>query len=397
MAAAPRTIPRWPVGGAGFLLMVGVGSMYGMSAVQVELPRLLGLTPAWSLAPFAAASLGLALGSGIGGQALARMGARAAAMTGAVIWGLGSSAAGFALIQASLAGTLAGFAAGGIGVGIAYLTIVATVGPSFPDRPLIGSAIGPLGFASGTCLFFLIAIGTALDRQDNGDAGNVLIMTGLGITLLALIAGWGMPARSAGRTSPGEAELPSVAPARRFLSLLLFANALPGMLLFAAVVPVMSSFYGTSDRSAAELLIAAITVALFLGGLFAPGLRARLGARKAIIVLLLGRALLLMTLPFVPGVGAGIVLIAAVLFGHGAGFSLLPGLMKAQDVPSRFAANYGRVLIAWGLAGVAGVGLAGLSVSVTGGYSFALFSAGGIALLAALMITIRGGTNPALT
>jgi hypothetical protein len=70
--------------------------------------------------------------------------------------------------------------------------------------------------------------------------------------------------------------------------------------------------------------------------------------------------------------------------------------MRAQDVPSRFAANYSRVLVPWGLAGVAGAGLAGLSVSVTGGYSFALAAAGGVALLTALLITIRGGSNPAL-
>jgi hypothetical protein len=388
-------IRSWPIGAAGFLLMVGVGSMYGMSALQVELPRLLGLTPEWSLAPFGAASLGLAAGTAVAARVLRGSGPRKTAVVGAAVWGAGITMSGLALANGSLAGMLAGFAVGGIGVGLAYLTIVATVGPSFPAQPLIGSAIGPLGFMAGTSLFFVTAIITGFHQQDSGAIGAVLVTTGLVIIVLSLLAGRGLPATQAGNPGTGEPARSSAAPAKRLFSLLLFANALPGMLLLAIVVPVMASYNGKTDITSVEGIIAATTVALFLGGLLAPGIRRRLGARKTFAVLLLGRSLLLLTLPFVSGTATGIVLLGAVLFGHGAGFSLLPALMKSQDNPSRFPVNYGQVLIAWGVAGVGGAAAAALSVSVTGGYNLALFLAGGVVLIAALFLLIRGANLPA--
>ncbi|MEV7663613.1 hypothetical protein [Paenarthrobacter sp. NPDC089316] len=368
-----------------------------MSALQAELPRLLGASAAWSLAPFGAASLGLAVGTGLGAKILSPLGPRLAATLGTLAWGFGMAASGLAVANGSLAAAAAGFVFGGAGVGLAYLTIVATVGPSFPTRPLIGSAIGPVGFMIGTSLFFLVAMATGFHQLGVREVGTVLIAAGLLISCVAVAAGRGMP-RSA-TSGEGQRALPaqqtSAAPARRALSVLLFVNALPGMLLLAVVVPVVSN---TLQRSnvAAEAIVVATAVALFLGGLLAPGLRRRTGVRKAFVILLLVRGALLLTVPLIPGTAANVLLLAAVLFGHGAGFSLLPGLMRSQDSPARFHVNYGQVLIAWGVAGLVGVGLAAVSVSTTGGYSAGLAMCGGTVLTAALLLAIFGADLPAL-
>jgi hypothetical protein len=388
--------PDLRVGIAGFLLMIGVGSMYGMSALLVELPRLLGVPVAWSLAPFGAACLGLAAGTAVGARRLHSLGGRLAAILGTSVWGIGMAIAGLALSGGNLPGVIVGFGIGGAGVGLAYLTIVTTVGPSFPTHPLVGSAIGPLGFMTGTGLFFIAALTRGFHHLSGSEIGVFLISAGLIVSTLAFIAGRGMPPASRTASAAIEAEEPSAAPARRVLSWLLFANALPGMLLLAVVVPVMGSYAGQSDTDAAEVLIVATIVLLFLGGLLAPGLRKRMGSRKVFLVLLIVRGLLLVTLPFVPWSAAGVLLLAAVLFGHGAGFSLLPGLMKAQDKPQRFPINYGLVLVAWGLAGVVGVAAAALSVTATGSYGLALFLAGGVALSAAVLLTLSGNRHPAL-
>lgn len=381
------------IGVAGFLLMVCVGTMYGLSALLVELPRLLGVSQGWSLAPFGAASLGLALGTAVGARVLLPMGSRSAAVAGTVLWGLGAAASGTAIAGGSFAGTVAGFAFGGVGVGLAYLTIVATVGPSFPTRPVIGSAIGPLGFTTGTGLCFVAALTTRFQHNSAAEIGGLLVTGGISIAVLAVVVGRAMPpARRSDQPPDPQA---SAASARRILSWLLFANALPGMLLIAALVPVVASDNET-DIPGAQQLIVLMTITLFLGGLLAPGLGKRIGARNTFLVLFLVRGVILIALPFVPGTLARILLLATVLFGHGAGFSLLPGLMKSEDALLRFPINYGQVLIAWGVAGIVGVLIGCLSVNLTGGFHIALAAAGVVALSAALLLALSGDRHAAL-
>jgi hypothetical protein len=62
-----------------------------------------------------------------------------------------------------------------------------------------------------------------------------------------------------------------------------------------------------------------------------------------------------------------IITFCIVLFGHGAGFSILPGLLMARCTQiTQFSYCYGRILVAWGLAGVVGCILDAALVSVTG-------------------------------
>lgn len=376
-----------------FLLMACIGTMYGLSVLLVELPRLLGVSHGWSLAPFGAASVGLALGAAAGARVLLPMGARSAAVAGTGLWGLGTAASGTAIAGGSFAGTAAGFAIGGVGVGLAYLTIVATVGPSFPTRPLVGSAIGPLGFTTGTALCFVAALTTGFQHNSAAEIGGLLVTAGIFIAVLAVVVGRAMPATRTPGPPPGPQA--SAASARRVLSWLLFANALPGMLLIAALVPVLASNSET-DITDAQQLIVLMTITLFLGGLLAPGLGKRIGARNTFLVLFLVRGVILIALPFVPGTLARILLLATVLFGHGAGFSLLPGLMKSEDVLLRFPINYGQVLIAWGVAGIVGVLIGCLSVNLTGGFHIALAATGVLALSAALLMALSGDRHAAL-
>ncbi|WP_144757262.1 OFA family MFS transporter [Curtobacterium pusillum] len=376
------------IGAAGFVLMFGVGTMYGLSGLQTALTATHTVNAAAALLPFGAASAGLAVGSGISGPVLGRLGARGTAMLGALIWAAALIAAGGAFQASSLGGALGAFGAGGIGVGLTYLTLVATVGPAFPSQPLVGSAIGPLGFAFGTAALMLLAA-IAFTGTSAAAIGTALVWAGIAVAALTLATGWGLPPRSTMAPSPIPThEARTAASARRTLRLLLFGNAYPGMLFLAIVIPLIVSSSPRVDGAAAERIIAATTVALFLGGLVAPRLRDLLGARSTFTLLLTVRGIAVFALLFVPTLPAAIIVTALILFGHGAGFSILPGLMRTQDDPSRFARNYASVLISWGVAGAVGSVIAALSVAVTGGFTAALVSAGAVALFSAAALTM---------
>lgn len=389
---AGRGRPTVVTGIAGFLLMQGIGSMYGLSGLQAALPATTAIGPAAALLPFGATCVGLAVGSGLSGAANARFGPRCTGMVGVLVWAAAIFAAGAAIPAGRLGILLATFGIGGIGVGLTYLTIVATVGPAFPKQPLVGSAIGPLGFASGMAALMIVAA-NCFDTDSATSVGGALIWTGVVTAAITLTAGWGLPGRATETPPPAKS---TARPARRALSLLLFSNAYPGMLLLDIVIPLLTETPQHPKAAISELIVAATTIALFLGGLLAPRLRAVLGAQRAFCVILLIRGAALLVVSFAPSTAALIVLVALILFGHGAGFGILPGLMRAQDHRARFAGNYAIVLISWGVAGVAGTLVAMVTWSITGGFSIALVTAGAVAVIGAVVLAVSGKVIPAL-
>jgi hypothetical protein len=379
-----RTSPPYLIGVSGFLLMLGIGTMYGLSALQVALPSILGASATESLIPFGAASVGLAGGTAIGERVQRLLGARRAAAAGVFLWGASFIGSGAALAAGNLAGLGIAFLMGGIGVGVAYLVIVPTVGASFPTRPLIGSAIGPLGFASGTAIFALAM--STLDLPELTSEQAFMSCAGIGVVIAAL-ALIGMPYFPSTRTKPpttGNSGYPATRTrdAQRELSVLLFANALPGMMVFTIAVDLVRQPLRFTTLHA-EHGVAVLALFLFLGGLLAPGLRRRFGAQKTLIALLILRGALLVSFGLVAETPLALIVLIVVLFGHGAGFSLLPPLMRSHGAPEDFTRNYGQVLISWGLAGITAVGILWFSRSSFDSDSPAMAVAGLIALLGA--------------
>lgn len=102
------------------------------------------------------------------------------------------------------------------------------------------------------------------------------------------------------------------------------------------------------------------------------------------VALLILRGVLLLAVAATAAPGAVVLAtIIVILFGHGAGFSLLPPLMRAQGAPENFTHNYGQVLIAWGLSGVTAAFTVWISRFTAHSDSPALAVAGIIALLGA--------------
>lgn len=96
-------------------------------------------------------------------------------------------------------------------------------------------------------------------------------------------------------------------------------------------------------------------LALALGGALAPSICGYLGARRIFVGVFCLRGVLLIWLSQFESSTPVIYSILAILFAHIAGFSLLPGLIKAQSSQQRlFYFEYGRVLTVWGMSGLVG-------------------------------------------
>ncbi|CAM1510580.1 Fc.00g009150.m01.CDS01 [Cosmosporella sp. VM-42] len=359
----PQAVSPLQIAVLSFANMFSVGTVYALSTLQAELPRLLGVSRAWSFAPFGAACLGLSIGVGSCAPLIAKGGACVTASKGTGVWGLAVIGAGYFLSSSSFLGILACLAVGGIGVGWTYLAVVVMVTQGFPDQPLARSFIGPLGFSAGTAACIGLDSFLQFSSLSLEKLGEILILGGIAF---ATVGACTMPWLS--REVQKNTALPET-PANStefFFSILLFFNALPGMVAFDALLP-MTSCYRQADDDNALRVLPCIMTALTFGGLFAPPLKSRLGARLTFFVLFALRGLALIVYSWCPGPKMALLALSTVLFAHGTGFSLLPALIKAELVtPSSFPYTYGRILTTWGAAGVVGILVNAFLISPSG-------------------------------
>ena len=367
---------------ASFANMSSIGTVYALSLLQYELTRLLGVSHRWSFAPFGVACAGLSIGVSICASLIAKSGARAIAARGTSLWGLAVIGTGYFLARLNFEGILACLFFGGIGVGWTYLAVVIMIGQGFPNQPLAG-AIGPLGFSSSTaaCIalssFFEFGSLSAEKLGQNLSLGGILFLTIGAATMMLLPRDEEKNTPSAlSETTPGNS-------IKRFFSILLFFNALPGMMAFAALLPITSYYRQGLAQSDPLQVLPYGMMALTFGGLLAPTLSSQLGARMAFVILfcLRGIVLILFSLSSETPAVAMIALVT-VLFAHGTGFSILPGLIKAQQQadPGQFPSCYGQVLTAWGEAGIVAILINAALISSSGEATVASLVIGLLAL-----------------
>ncbi|CAG9989215.1 unnamed protein product [Clonostachys byssicola] len=342
--------------------MFCVGGAYALSTIQSEIPRLLDMPQQSSFAPFATFCFGLSFGLGTCAFLLSTLGARATAASGTAIWGVALTCTGHALAMSNFVGILIAVALGGIGVGYTYLSVIVLVGQGFPHRPLARSAIGPLGFSTGAGACIASYSYFSFSSIDQQSLGNLVRLSGyisISVALCTMIA---LPNDLTQVTEPPDSEQKVAIPRRAFRTLLFF-NALPGMTAFAGILP-LAKLYSEPGNQYTALVLPLVMVALALGGLLTQSLQGWLGARASFSVLFTLRGTMLLRLAHYPsGLQATITLIS-ILFAHGMGFGILPGLIKRHhSQPAAFARSYGSVLVAWGVAGVAGALLCASSIS----------------------------------
>ncbi|MEV4734638.1 hypothetical protein [Saccharopolyspora sp. NPDC049426] len=383
-SARATRIARTAIGG--FVVMAVVGSMYGMSAPQFLFPERNASDAPVSAAGFGVVCLGLAIGTPLAGRLLRLHAPRTIATAGAVVWSVAVVVSGLLIGSGGWALALVPLIVGGVGVGLTYLAVVDCLGPQFPHRPLVGAAIGPAGFTTGTAAVYLLALFVIEPASDDRQIGTVIAVMGAAGVALSLTGLW-LPTRPAGTNDVAE---PVGWRAQQLrMSILLAINAMPGMLLLSVAFPLVSAWSSLPYTQTATVLTATVP-ALFFGGLVSPWLSRRLSSRGTFVALLTVRAVALVVAAFVHDLRVLIPLLAIVLVGHGSGFAVLPGIVRSMNPAPQFASYYGTVLTAWGISGAFAALIAVISWAPASGPGAGLLGLG-ILLLVTAAVLARGG------
>ena len=143
---------RWVMVVAAVVMQLCLGILYAYSVVRGPLSKECGYTVQQTGYPYMASLFFFALGMIVAGRWQDKAGPRTVAIVGGVLLAIGAAVAGMA--YTSLPGLVFGYGVlGGLGVGFAYVTPIATCIKWFPDKRGTVTGLAVFGFGAGTLVF----------------------------------------------------------------------------------------------------------------------------------------------------------------------------------------------------------------------------------------------------
>ena len=369
MASGTGTAERWRIAAAGTGLQVCLGTVYAWSYFQRPLVEGYGWSNAQVAGIFSLAICCLGLAAAWGGMNLGRFGPRVLAMTGGAFFGGSYLIAAMALRMHSLPLLYAGYGVlGGIGLGLGYVTPVATVARWFPDRKGLATGLVIMGFGLGALVMSKL-LAPALMAAAQGNL--VIVMACLGGIFLpvTMLCGWVLrfppAAGSTGNTASADwGAVVACLMSRRFwmMWIVFFCNIAAGIAVIGFQSPLLQDLLSRRDPGLTPVLLAAYGATLIavsslfngLGRFLWGGVSDRLGRVRTFRLLLATQMVAFVLLALAPSPWLFAILVCYVLLCYGGGFGTMPSFVLDVFGERMMPAVYGTILTAWSAAGVAG-------------------------------------------
>ncbi|KAF1683454.1 OFA family MFS transporter [Veillonella sp. R32] len=372
---------RWLIALAAIGIHICIGSVYAWSVLTRPIMTAMG----WSLKEttwtFSLAILFLGLSAGLLGSVAEKMGPKKSGLLSTLFFGVGMLGTSFALSEANLTLLYIFYGViGGIGLGVGYITPVSTLVKYFPRNRgfATGLAIMGFGFASliaGPLMQWLTTQYGLVETFQILGIAYILVMiasslylkppvntvTATATTHPSQVLNRGMNAHDAMRTWQFSA-----------LWWIFFINITCGIGLLAVASPMAQEIVGMTANEAASMVgiigllnglgrIVWSTVSDYLGRPFTYIL---FFAIEILAFLALGNTNTSFVFQF---------LVFAIITCYGGGFACMPAYLSDLFGTKQLSAIHGRVLTAWGMAGIAGPTLVSFLRESTNSYSGPLF------------------------
>lgn len=408
--------------------MAVLGTVYSWSLHAQPLAAAFGWSASTTTWAFAAAIFFLGVGAILGGRLQDRYGPRPVALAGAALWAAGNLAAGLGTGALGAPWLYATYGvAGGLGLGLGYVTPVAAVTKWFPERRGLGSGLVVMGFGLGAFLYNLALRATPAFAAAAREAGEVLAQRRAGaaaalspeataavlhtFTVSGLAFGVvGLACAALLRNPPATTPAPTSTPASiptadwppsralrtpQFWALwgMLFLNVTAGILFISSAVPLLRELTGASAEAAVGTY-GLIALANGAGRFFWGAVSDRLGRRLAYALIYGAQVVVFALVGGVHTLPAVAALFAVVLLCYGGGFGTMPSLVADWFGTRHLGVNYGWILSAWGTAGLAGPLFVAAVKDATGSYAGALPAMAGVLAAAVILPAVTRPPGP---
>ena len=371
MAQQRLLIPRSIMALFCTVLQVCFGTVYAWSFFQTILVRQLGWSFTETAWAFSLTILSLGTSAAWAGALLPRIGPRRLAVTGSVMFAGGYMLASLALKWDMLALFYVGYGViGGAGIGMGYVTPVATVAKWFPDKKGLATGIVVMGFGVGALLLSKGLAPLLIVRME-GDLS--LVFLGLGVIFACVLIPCSLvlsnPPVAVGAVAeqPRNDESDSAAPYLRSSEFVLmwtvfFCNIAAGISIISFQSELLQEVWGLANPTVepatlaeyGATLIAVSSLCNGVGRLFWGLLSDRLGRVKVFRILLASQMVVFGVLMTERNPYVFSALVCYVLLCFGGGFATMPSFVLDVFGPQKMSTIYGTILTAWAAAGICG-------------------------------------------
>ncbi len=356
------------------VLQLCFGTVYAWSFFQTILVHQGGWTHTETAWAFSIAIFSLGVSAAWAGNMLPRMGPRKLALIGSVLFSCGYMISGLALHLNNIPLFYLGYGViGGAGIGLGYVTPVATVAKWFPDRKGLATGIVVMGFGVGA---FLLSKGLAplLIVQTAGALPLVFVWMGVIFALILIPCSLALAdpppslIAAGGSTSKEEADEPDSARPYLgttqfvFMWIVFFFNIAAGISVISFQSELLQEIWGLADETIepttlaeyGATLIAVSSICNGLGRLFWGLLSDRFGRVTVFRLLLSSQMVVFGVLMTETNPWIFSALVCYVLLCFGGGFATMPSFVLDVFGTKKMSTIYGAVLTAWAAAGIFG-------------------------------------------
>lgn len=373
---------RWFIALAAIGLHISIGSVYAWSVLTRPIMADMGFTLSQTTWTFSLAILMLGLSAGFLGSFAEKIGPKKSGLLAMLFWvtGLLGTAYALSIHNLTLLYLFYGII-GGIGLGIGYITPVSTLVKYFPNRPgfATGLAIMGFGFASliaGPLMQYFVA---QVGLVDTFIILGVIYLVIMGASSLYLKApqpkhptrptkdkstmyvhNHGMLANDAMKTWQFSA-----------LWWVFFINITCGIGLLSLASPMAQETIGMTPTAAASLVG---IIGIFNGGgrIAWSTISDYLGRAQTYILFFIIEIVAFYLLAQTNSALTFQILILLIITCYGGGFSCMPAYLADLYGIRQLSTIHGRILTAWGLAGITGPMLVSYFHETGYGYTTAL-------------------------
>lgn len=400
-----QTKNRWLIVLAAIGIHISIGSVYAWSVLTKPIMQAMGFSLKEVTWTFSLAILFLGTSAGFLGTYVEKYGPRRSGLVSMCFFVSGLLGTAYALTQHSLPLLYLFYGViGGIGLGTGYITPVSTLVKWFPNNRGLatGLAIMGFGFASlvaGPLMQILIA--------KFGLVQNFVILACIYAVVMTASALYLEPPKQVKVEVKGTFKSPELEQTQytvkqamhtwQFYALwwIFFTNITCGIGLLAVASPMAQEVIGMSPLAAASMV--GIIGLLNGGGRIVWSTISDYISRPVTYVLFF--AIEIVAFYLLADVTDSFMfqaLVFIIITCYGGGFSCMPAYLSDLFGTKQLSAIHGRILTAWGLAGIAGPLLLSVIYERTHSYSFTLYFFSGcfiVSLALALVLKLKGKIN----
>ena len=390
---------RWGIAVAAVIMQICLGAVYGWSVFKIPLMKSTHWSETSVQLNFTLAILFLGVGTVIGGLWQDRVGPRKVATVAGILYGIGYLVASYGSSQQSLGLLYVGYGVlSGIGMGMGYITPVATLVKWFPDKRGLMTGVAVCGYGAGALVMSPIAARMIEARG----IPTTFLDFGLVYLVLVVIAaqfyanppqgwkpeGWTPRSAVAKAASTYEFTVREAMGTWQFYLLwfMLFLNVSAGIMIISQASPMAQAkeFVGMTKLQAASM-VGLISIFNALGRVFWAWVSDMIGRARVYFLLYAIQAVVFFMLPHIHAATAFSAAFAVIGLCYGGGFGTMPSF-TADFFGAKFMGGiYGWILLAWGAAAIPSPIMIARLHEKTGTFSTSVYIIAGVMVCSLLL------------